>query len=197
MNWTNRVFGSKTSWGDVDVQWRSEESAGGTCYRGRTKFTWKFRSQVSHRMCLRAIKTKHYSQRVPIVGTVSCNTASYWDLCFKQLCSFKTWDERVENMTTAPEGQRSCYAPVEVTELQRFAFVGDCAVISGWHWASHCTQLILYRTRWWVCDAESWTQKSSVDLKWDRLILYYSNLISTRFILLQSAPKHFPVSLLG
>jgi len=34
---------------------------------------------------LRAIKTKHNSQRVTIVGTVGYNIASYWDLCFKAL----------------------------------------------------------------------------------------------------------------
>ena len=39
-------------------------------------------------MCLRAIKTKHYSQRITIVGTVGYNTASYWDLCLKRLSSF-------------------------------------------------------------------------------------------------------------
>ena len=37
--------------------------------------------------CLRAIKTKHYSQRLPIVGTVGYNIESYWDLRFKQLGS--------------------------------------------------------------------------------------------------------------
>ena len=39
-------------------------------------------------MCLHALKTKHYSRWVPIVGTVGYNIGSYWDLCFKQLSSF-------------------------------------------------------------------------------------------------------------
>jgi len=40
-------------------------------------------------MCLRAIKTKHYSQRVPLIGTVGYRIGSYWDLCFKQFSCFQ------------------------------------------------------------------------------------------------------------
>jgi len=48
-------------------------------------------------MCLRAIKTKHYSQRVPIVGTVDYNIGSYWDLCFKQFRKPKTKDGKFDH----------------------------------------------------------------------------------------------------
>ena len=66
--------------------------------------------------CLRAkLKTKHYSQRVPMVGTVGYNIWSYWDLCSKQLSSFQNLRRKGGKFDLRPGGQRSCY----VTLLSR------------------------------------------------------------------------------
>ena len=46
-------------------------------------------SDCKFHMCVSAIKTRRYSQRAPIVGTVGYNIGSYWDLCFIQLSSFQ------------------------------------------------------------------------------------------------------------
>ena len=44
-------------------------------------------------------------------------------------------------------------------------WTNDCVGISDCYSTSHWTQTWLYFSLWWVCDAESWTRKSSVDLK--------------------------------
>jgi len=48
-------------------------------------------SDFKFHMCLRAIKAKHYSQRIYLSSarSVGYNIASYRDLCFKQLSSFQ------------------------------------------------------------------------------------------------------------
>jgi len=60
---------------------------------------------------MRAIKTKHCSQRVPIVGTLSAITLGLIESqALNTLSVSKSQDDRAENWTIAPGGQRSCYA---------------------------------------------------------------------------------------
>jgi len=70
-------------------QWLSEASAAAVGRTGRhllNAANWRKlyekipreNSDCKFHMCLRAVKTKHYSQRVTTVGTVGYNTASYW-----------------------------------------------------------------------------------------------------------------------
>ena len=59
-------------------------------------------------MCLRAIKTKHYSYSA-YLSSVSWAIYNI-DLYFKQTIQFPKPTTRAANLTTAPSGQRSCYA---------------------------------------------------------------------------------------
>jgi len=61
-----------TESGGVAREVRRGSAPGGICYENCiTIVTWsRENSDDKFRMCLLAIKTKHYSQRVPIFGTV-------------------------------------------------------------------------------------------------------------------------------
>jgi len=61
---------------------------------------------------LRAVKTKHCSQRVLIVGMVGYNIASYRNVCFKQLCSFQYLRRKVGRFDHRPLAAKGPASPL-------------------------------------------------------------------------------------
>ena len=69
-------------------------------------------------MCLRAIKTKHYSCSAHLSSVSPAITSGLW-LRPVRLCWYYAnfVSERAANLTTAPSGQRFCYTPLQLLLL--------------------------------------------------------------------------------
>jgi len=93
-------------------------------------------------MCLRAIKTKHYSQRIPVVGTVGYNIWSYRNWCFKQLSSFQNLRQKAANLSTTPGGQRSCYTTASGRFFEDKNSAANSVIRAGWQ--------VLRATHFWL-----------------------------------------------